>query len=262
MDAKIQIRRLIELDLRAAVANDAIEVYFQPIVDVATGEISGFEALARWNHPVRGRVSPGEFIPIVEELGLMDEFGASVLRRACLACASWPDDVSVSVNLSPMQFRNGRVERDGSRGARRGQARRPSASTSKSPNPPCSTIAARPAGHVDGAAQARRPHLARRFRHRLFELELRAGLPARPHQDRPLVHHRPRPAGTRLDPRRKRRADVRQTRHERLGGGRRDRPANALHRTRSARSPRSRASISARPCRKWKRAGWSPKRSA
>jgi len=109
MDAKIQIRRLVELDLRAAVANDAIEVHFQPIVEVATRQISGFEALSRWNHPVRGRVSPAEFIPIVEELGLMNEFGASVLRRACLACASWPGDVSVSVNLSPAQFRGGRV---------------------------------------------------------------------------------------------------------------------------------------------------------
>jgi diguanylate cyclase (GGDEF)-like protein len=109
MDAKIQIRRLIELDLRAAVANDAIEVYFQPIIKVETGRIASFEALARWNHPVRGRVAPGEFIPIVEELGLMDELGASVLRRACLACAGWPEDVSVSVNLSPVQFRNNRV---------------------------------------------------------------------------------------------------------------------------------------------------------
>ena len=59
---------------------------------------------------MRGRVSPGEFIPIVEELGLMEELGASVLRRACMACASWPSDISVSVNLSPIQFRNGRVE--------------------------------------------------------------------------------------------------------------------------------------------------------
>ena len=111
MDAKIQIRRLIELDLRAAVANDAIEVYYQPIVNVASREIDGFEALARWNHPTRGRVSPGEFIPIVEELGLMEELGANVLRRACMACASWPGDVMVSVNLSPMQFRGGAVER-------------------------------------------------------------------------------------------------------------------------------------------------------
>jgi diguanylate cyclase (GGDEF)-like protein len=111
MDAKIQIRRLIELDLRAAVANDAIEVYYQPIVKVRTGEVVGFEALARWDHPVRGRVSPGEFIPIVEELGLMEELGASVLRRACNACASWPDNITVSVNLSPVQFRDGRAER-------------------------------------------------------------------------------------------------------------------------------------------------------
>jgi diguanylate cyclase (GGDEF)-like protein/PAS domain S-box-containing protein len=110
MDAKIQIRRLIELDLRAAVANDGIEVHFQPIVNVATRKVASFEALARWNHPVRGRMSPGEFIPVVEELGLMEELGASVLRRACAACASWPGEISVSVNLSSSQFRGGRVE--------------------------------------------------------------------------------------------------------------------------------------------------------
>ena len=110
MDAKIQIRRLIELDLRAAIANDTIEVYYQPIVNVATRRICGFEALARWNHPVRGRVSPGEFIPIIEELGLMEEFGANVMRRACVACASWPGNISVSINLSPVQFRDGRIE--------------------------------------------------------------------------------------------------------------------------------------------------------
>jgi diguanylate cyclase (GGDEF)-like protein/PAS domain S-box-containing protein len=110
MDAKIQIRRLIELDLRAAVANDGIEVYYQPIVNVATRRVVSFEALARWNHPVRGRISPGEFIPVVEELGLMEDLGASVLRRACAACATWPGNISVSVNLSSSQFRSGRVE--------------------------------------------------------------------------------------------------------------------------------------------------------
>jgi diguanylate cyclase (GGDEF)-like protein/PAS domain S-box-containing protein len=110
MDAKIQIRRLIELDLRAAVASETIDVYYQPIVNVATGKISSFEALARWNHPVRGRMSPAEFIPIVEELGLMEELGASVLRRACLVCASWPGDICVSVNLSSTQFRSGKIE--------------------------------------------------------------------------------------------------------------------------------------------------------
>jgi diguanylate cyclase (GGDEF)-like protein/PAS domain S-box-containing protein len=110
MDTKIQVRRLVELELRAAVATGAIDLHFQPIVHVKTGRVASFEALARWRHPVRGAVSPGEFIPIVEEIGLMEEFGACVLRRACEACASWPEDVSVSVNLSPSQFRSGNIE--------------------------------------------------------------------------------------------------------------------------------------------------------
>jgi diguanylate cyclase (GGDEF)-like protein len=79
MDAKIQIRRLIELELRAAVATDQIEVYFQPIVSVATRQIVGFEALARWRSTLLGPVSPAEFIPIVEEIGLMEEMGAAML---------------------------------------------------------------------------------------------------------------------------------------------------------------------------------------
>jgi diguanylate cyclase (GGDEF)-like protein len=110
MDAKIQIRRLIELELRAAVATDQIEVYFQPIVSVATRQIVGFEALARWRSALLGPVSPAEFIPIVEEIGLMEEMGAAMLRRACKACAGWPDEVSVSVNLSSTQFRSGNLE--------------------------------------------------------------------------------------------------------------------------------------------------------
>jgi len=110
MDAKIQIRRLIELELRAAVATDQIEVYFQPIVSVARRQIVGFEALARWRSTLLGPVSPAEFIPIVEEIGLMEEMGAAMLRRACKACAGWPDDVCVSVNLSSTQFRSGNLE--------------------------------------------------------------------------------------------------------------------------------------------------------
>jgi len=110
MDAKIQIRRLIELELRAAIATDQIEVYFQPIVSVATRQIVGFEALARWRSTLLGPVSPAEFIPIVEEIGLMEEMGAAMLRRACNACAGWPDEVNVSVNLSSTQFRSGNLE--------------------------------------------------------------------------------------------------------------------------------------------------------
>jgi EAL domain-containing protein (putative c-di-GMP-specific phosphodiesterase class I) len=111
MDAKIQIRRLIELELRAAVATEQIEVYFQPIVSVVTRRIVGFEALARWHSALLGPVPPSDFIPIVEEIGLMEEMGAAVLRRACMACAGWPDEVSVSVNLSSTQFRSGNLEK-------------------------------------------------------------------------------------------------------------------------------------------------------
>ena len=111
MDAKIQIRRLIELELRTAVAGDGIDVHFQPIVAVGTRRIVGFEALARWHSAVLGSISPTEFIPIVEEIGLMEEMGAAVLRRACAACAAWPEGVSVSVNLSSTQFRNGNLEK-------------------------------------------------------------------------------------------------------------------------------------------------------
>jgi diguanylate cyclase (GGDEF)-like protein len=109
MDTKVHIRRLFELDLRGAVANDTIDVFFQPILNVATSKVVSFEALARWNHPVRGRISPAEFIPVVETIGLMNDMGSNILKRACLACASWPEDIRVSVNLSPSQFKTGRI---------------------------------------------------------------------------------------------------------------------------------------------------------
>jgi diguanylate cyclase (GGDEF)-like protein/PAS domain S-box-containing protein len=104
-----QSRRTLEIDLRAAIANETIEVHYQPINNAATREIVGCEALVRWNHPTRGRISPAEFIPIAEELGLMDELGRTILRRACQACASWPERIFVAVNLSPLQVRGGRV---------------------------------------------------------------------------------------------------------------------------------------------------------
>jgi diguanylate cyclase (GGDEF)-like protein len=104
-----QNRRTLEIELRAAIANETIEVYYQPINNSSTREIVGCEALARWDHPTRGRVSPAEFIPIAEELGLVDALGRSILQRACSACATWPEHVFVAVNLSPLQVRGGRV---------------------------------------------------------------------------------------------------------------------------------------------------------
>jgi len=111
MDVKAQARRSLELDLRQAVATGAFEVYYQPLVNLKTGKISTCEALLRWQHPERGMISPVEFIPIAEEMGLIVDIGNWVLRRACLDCAQWPGDVHVAVNLSPIQFRRGNVMR-------------------------------------------------------------------------------------------------------------------------------------------------------
>jgi diguanylate cyclase (GGDEF)-like protein len=104
-----QSRRTLEIDLRAAIANETIEVYYQPINSAATRALVGCEALARWRHPSRGWISPAEFIPIAEELGLMEELGRMILHRACSACAGWPEEIFVAVNLSPLQVRGGRV---------------------------------------------------------------------------------------------------------------------------------------------------------
>jgi diguanylate cyclase (GGDEF)-like protein/PAS domain S-box-containing protein len=106
---KAQNRRMLEIELRAAIANETIDIHYQPINNSATREIIGCEALARWDHPTRGRISPAEFIPIAEELGLVDALGRSILKRACSACASWPERIFVAVNLSPLQVRGGRV---------------------------------------------------------------------------------------------------------------------------------------------------------
>jgi len=104
MDARLQARRILERDLRDALAREAFEVYYQPIYSLETDRICGFEALLRWNHPVRGFISPAEFIPIAEELGLIVPLGEWVLRRACEEAARWPDELKVAVNVSAVQF--------------------------------------------------------------------------------------------------------------------------------------------------------------
>ncbi|MBR0856543.1 bifunctional diguanylate cyclase/phosphodiesterase [Bradyrhizobium liaoningense] len=106
MDARAQARRLLEMDLRAALQRDEFEAYYQPIRDVASGRVVAFEALLRWNHPQRGLIAPISFIPVAEETGLIVQLGEFVLRSACADAATWPDDVDVAVNLSPVQFKN------------------------------------------------------------------------------------------------------------------------------------------------------------
>ncbi|MDQ2079171.1 EAL domain-containing protein [Xanthobacteraceae bacterium Astr-EGSB] len=107
MDARLQARRRLEIDLRNAVAAEALEVHYQPLIALDRRNVSGFEALLRWRHPEHGMVPPSDFVPVAEETGLIGAIGAFVLRRACADAAKWPDPVTVAVNLSPLQFRNG-----------------------------------------------------------------------------------------------------------------------------------------------------------
>jgi diguanylate cyclase (GGDEF)-like protein/PAS domain S-box-containing protein len=109
MDARAQGRRKIETDLRDAIQGEVLRPYYQPLIDLSSGRITGFEALVRWPHPERGMVSPAEFIPVAEETGLINALGGLMLRRACMDAALWPDDVRVAVNLSPLQFRAGNL---------------------------------------------------------------------------------------------------------------------------------------------------------
>jgi diguanylate cyclase (GGDEF)-like protein len=109
MDIRAQARRSLELDLRNALANNAFEVYYQPLFDLKTMRVTTCEALLRWPHPLRGMIPPSEFIPVAEEMGLIVEIGNWVLHHACATCATWPGKVRVAVNLSANQFRRGSV---------------------------------------------------------------------------------------------------------------------------------------------------------
>ena len=99
-------RRQMEEDLRNAIATGSLELYYQPVVSTKTEKVTGFEALLRWTHPVRGPLSPAKFIPIAEETGLIAQIGEWALRTACMDMAQWPDNVRVAVNVSPLQFAN------------------------------------------------------------------------------------------------------------------------------------------------------------
>src|SRR3954452_11400372 len=99
-------RQLMESDLRVALEESQFRLLYQPCVDASSEAVTGFEALIRWEHPERGPVSPVEFIPLAEEIGLINEIGEWVLRTACAEAAKWPDGISVAVNLSPVQFKS------------------------------------------------------------------------------------------------------------------------------------------------------------
>ncbi len=112
MDRKMQARRKLEIDLREAVANEAFQLHFQPLVNLRSLCVTGFECLLRWNHPEKGPISPAEFVPLLEEIGLIGRVGAWVLKAACIEAATWPGEQKIAVNLSAVQFRNRAVVLD------------------------------------------------------------------------------------------------------------------------------------------------------
>jgi diguanylate cyclase (GGDEF)-like protein/PAS domain S-box-containing protein len=107
MEAQVKARHVLEADLRQAISDEALEVYYQPCVSLRDNRITGCEALLRWRHPERGMISPAEFIPIAEETGLINQLGEWVLMTACAEATTWPDDIKLAVNVSPVQFKSG-----------------------------------------------------------------------------------------------------------------------------------------------------------
>jgi diguanylate cyclase (GGDEF)-like protein len=106
MDEAAQSRRMIELDLRGALGKGEMNLHYQPLINIETGETTGYEALLRWQHPERGIVMPDSFIPVAEETGLIVQLGEWVIRTAISDLALWPAPLSVAINLSPAQMRS------------------------------------------------------------------------------------------------------------------------------------------------------------
>jgi diguanylate cyclase (GGDEF)-like protein len=107
LNERAQERRQLESDLRLALERGEFELHYQPLFDLEQNRICSFEALLRWNHPTRGLVSPDEFIPVAEDTGLIVPIGAWVIREACAQAATWPDQLRIAVNVSPVQFHRG-----------------------------------------------------------------------------------------------------------------------------------------------------------
>ncbi len=112
MDANLQRKQELKVQLRRALVDRELEVHYQPLVNLESGHITTCEALVRWTHPERGPISPAEFIPVAEETGLIVQLGDWILRQACSEATKWPADVSVAVNLSALQFRNSSLASD------------------------------------------------------------------------------------------------------------------------------------------------------
>ncbi len=111
LHAEAEAKAKLEEDLRDAVANEELQLHYQPVVATATNKIAGFEALLRWQHAEKGWISPERFVAIAEDSGMIQEIGEWALRRACRDLSQWPDEVGVAVNVSPVQFSNAELPR-------------------------------------------------------------------------------------------------------------------------------------------------------
>jgi EAL domain-containing protein (putative c-di-GMP-specific phosphodiesterase class I) len=109
MEAGLLERQALRSQLAGALDRNEFELVYQPLVDLQSQHVAGFEALLRWRHPIHGLVPPDVFIPVAEESGLIVPIGAWVLKTACTEAAKWPEDISVAVNLSSQQFRDGEI---------------------------------------------------------------------------------------------------------------------------------------------------------
>ena len=109
MSLQIIMRREVERDLRQALARDQLVVHYQPLMDLESGREAGFEALLRWNHPEKGMISPATFIPIAESSGMIVPIGNWVLEQSCKLATTWQRNLSVAVNISPAQFKSGKL---------------------------------------------------------------------------------------------------------------------------------------------------------
>ncbi len=194
MDTDYRYRQRLKSELKLCVEAGGLTLAFQPLIDLHSRRVVACEALARWHHPTLGSIPPSLFIPIAEETGLISEISRWVLKTATAECRNWPDDISVSVNISARDFRNADVEAmvldvlkefgSGAASARdRGDRNRADRGTRGGDLYPL--VAGAP-GHW---------HCARRFRHRLFVIELSAGAALHQAQDRPQLRdgHRDQP---------------------------------------------------------------------
>ena len=236
MDLQMQTRRILEQDMRRALPAGEFELYYQPVVNLASNDISGFEALIRWNHPRQGLVSPATFIPLAEEIGFIVPMGEWVIRQACATAAGWPEHLHVAVNISAAQFRSpglmqvivGALAASGLQPTRLEIEITEIGAVAPQGSDPC-----RPAP----VAIARHPDRDGRFRHRIFLADLSAEFSIRQDQDRPflreghhgqhrLPQHRPRGRGARQrhghDDDSRRRRDQGTIRQDRVRGLHRD----------------------------------------